>query len=267
MKTKTRKAAPMSASRQKLADLLAARDAILPTLKALEAQRDRLDAIRPDDSVAGELAKLTTQETEAMSLWSTNGQGKPPVANVKQRAALERKQAESSTAAESARRASAGVQAQIDDESRKYEALASPIKLAQFEVLIEAAEPEIIQFERVHAEAAVRVERIHRLGHLITDAAHAEVDEKTKADLFALNTAFFNRLDKVDARRRPDESVGIAAHAAWSALASALNSDANATLSPKSKAIVESTGENVVDLAEIAVRRLESLARLERAKQ
>jgi hypothetical protein len=261
MKTKS-KAAALSASRQKLADLIATRDAIVPVLLGLEAQRDRLEAIKPDDSVAGELASLAAKESADMAAWSIKG-GKPPVANVKRRAALERKQTESSTAAESARRASAGVQAQIDEESKRYEALASPIKLATYEVLIEACEPEIVEFEKVHHDAAVRVERIHRLGHLITEGAHAEPDEATKAALFSLNSAFFERLNKVDARRRPDESVGNAAHAAWSALASALNSDAAATLSPKAP---KADAERIVDIEAIAKTRLEVLARRDGAK-
>jgi hypothetical protein len=256
-------APPVSEARKSLADLISARDAIVPVLLGLEAQRDRLEAIKPDDSVAGELASLAAKESAEMTAWSVKGEGKPPIANATRRAALNKRLAASTAAAENARAASASIQSQIDAESERYEALAAPIKLAQFQVLIEACEPEIVEFERVNAEAAVRVERIHRLGHLIPEAAHAEVDEKTKADLFALNTAFFGRLDKVDARRRPDDSVGNAAHSAWSTLLTALNSDASATLSAKSP---KDDAERIVDIEAIAKTRLEVLARRDGAR-
>jgi hypothetical protein len=259
MKRAKSKPAP-SAVRQRLAELIAARDAIIPNLKRLEAQRDRLAAVqKPDGSVAAELAQLSAKESAAMAEWSKTGEGPSPISNVAKRAALERKLAASNAGAESARLVSAGILAEIDAESRRYASMAGPIQIAIVESLIAECEPEIQAFETMNAEASTRVSRIQQLGSLITDAAHAATDVEAKALLFSANTRFFDRLDKVDARRRPTEGTASEQRAQWLKLWAALDSDANAKLSDR--ASENPAGGHEVDIAAIIAARNSVLAR------
>jgi predicted DNA-binding ribbon-helix-helix protein len=258
-RTESKATAPVSDARLRLAGMIAARDAITPNLKRLEAQRDRLAIVQsPDGSATAELAILAAKEAAEMTAWSVTGDGPVPVSNVAKKAALQKTLAASNAAAENARLASAGILAEIDAESRRYASMAGPIRVATVEVLIEECEPKILAFERINAEASASVMQIQQLGLMITEAAHAAAEGEEKGLLFSLNTRFFERLDKIDARRAPSNAVADAQRDAWAALQIALDGDANATLS-------DSDGENHLtahepDIGSIIIKRNAAIA-------
>jgi hypothetical protein len=251
-----------SAARQRLADLIAARDAIVPNLRKLEAQRDRLSALeKPDSTAADELARLTVKETAALAAWSVSGEGPMPVSNAAKRQTLEKKVAALKATADSAKLASAGVLAAIQDGSRSYACMAGPVQIAAVEVLIEECEPEIEAFEKINLEASTRVTRIQQLGAMITNAAHTATDDETRTQLFSLNTRFYERINNVDARRFPSKDAAEAAadeqFSQWSSLCSALNMNAYAQLSVKP---LDNPTAHKVDIAAVAAKRLAALA-------
>jgi hypothetical protein len=256
--SKKSKAKAPSEARAKLAVLIAERDAIIPSLKRLEAQRDRLASVQaPDGAVASALADLNAKEAAAMAAWSITGDGPAPVANVAKKSALNRKFAASNAAAENARLASADILRQIDAEGLRYADMARRIRIATVEVMIEECEPRILAFEKLNAEASAAVMLIQQLGRAITDEAHAATDAEEKGLLFALNTGFFERIDKIDARRAPSNAVADVQRAAWSALRIALDSDASATLAGKG---VENLAGHEPNIAEIIAKRNAALA-------
>jgi hypothetical protein len=247
----------MSEVRQNLAALIGARDAIIPKLRALEEQRDRLVALQTlDNTAAGELAQLAAGESAALAAWSVSGEGPMPTSNVAKRQTLEKKVAATRATAENARLASVSVLAEIETESRRYASMAAPIQVAIVEVLIDECEPQIRSFEIINEELSARVMQIQQLGKMITERAHTVSDAEVKGSLFALNTRFFERLEKVNTRKEPMEDIANAQRAKWFSLWTALNTDANAQYSP-GKA---SDPEPVADIAAIVAARNAALA-------
>jgi hypothetical protein len=251
------KKAAISEARQRLAGMIEARDAIIPKLRALEAQRDRLAALeKPDNLAASELAQLTAKESAALAAWSVSGEGPMPTTNVFRRLALEKRVAASNATVANARLASVGVLAEIESESRRYASMDAPIQVAIVEVLIDEVEPQIRSFESMNEELSARVMQIQQLGKMITEKAHAVSDIEVKGSLFAFNTRFFERLEKVNTRKEPMEDIANAQRAKWSALWTALSRDANAQFSPGAA----NEPESVADIAAIVAARNAVLA-------
>jgi hypothetical protein len=257
LKNSEPKKAPISEERQRLAGLIEARDAIIPKLRALEAQRARLVALEaPDNTAAGELAQLTAKESAALAAWSVSGEGPMPTSNVFRRQALEKKVAASNATIENARLASVGVLAEIESESKRLSEMDAPIQVAIVEVMISEVEPHIRSFESMNEELSARVMQIQQLGKMITERAHAVSDTEVKGSLFSLNTRFFERLEKVNTRKEPMQDIANAQRAKWFALWTALSRDANAQYSP-GKA---SDPDPVADIAAIVAARNAALA-------
>jgi chromosome segregation ATPase len=221
----------MSAARQRLAEMIEARDEIAAKIESLQAALTRLASQQAAEGpLVGELAALDSAEAAKMNEWARSGEGDAPLPDVAKREALNRKLADARAAAEAARRAESGLQAEVARESAKLPSIARAMDLAVADILFEEAEPLIADFLEANRAVAAKASRIEVLRDVVIGMAHAAGDLEQGRPFFTALEAFDGRLQKVSGRQPPDLDVSSRHRLDWFGLVEQLRSDSNATL-------------------------------------
>jgi hypothetical protein len=232
LNTKTKDSASIvSAARQRLASMIAAREEISASIERTNAALTRLASQQTAEGpLVGELAALDAAEAAKMNDWARSSEGDAPLPDVAKREALNRKLADARAKAEAARRAESGLQAELARESAKLPAIARAMDIAIAEVLVEEGDSLIADFGAASFAVTSKRKRIEILRDILIAKGQAGGDGDPGHPFRMLLQMVDGRLQEEGGPRVPDLDAANRHRLGWHTLADRLRSDANAKL-------------------------------------
>ena len=263
MKAKSEtKSAPQSEARQRLAAMAIERAAVVARVDALRIASEKLEARTKEvEPIEAELAALDANESAAMSAWAKAGvDGPGPKSDAPKRARLSKALSEATAAAKAARVANDAVAAEHAEESRRIANLAVQMSIEVSSVIYEEVQPLIAEYElesRRLLAKRVRLDQVYGMLRATLDVVRGTEPGRVVSlnfeDLHA-------KLKRAFTEPSQDQEAASQSLSAWRELETALWVDANARL--EAKAGDSAKPEPVADIATIAKKRLQVLARL-----
>jgi hypothetical protein len=260
-------APPVSEARQSLAALIAQRAELVVKVEALHASARKLETqFGTSTPFEAELAALDASESEAMTAWAqSGGAGTAPKPNVKQRNKLNESIASSRAASNAARSAQAAILVDHAAVSQQIHQLAIPVECAIAGIITESCEPLIAEFDADNRKlAAKRVRLSQALESILGTLDHVRGSEPGRPVSFNMEH-LHGKLKVLFGPQPLDDDAASVSRLAWRDFSDALRIDANAqlaTTAAKPAKVGKEDTAHVVDIAEIAVKRLEALARM-----
>jgi hypothetical protein len=259
-------APPVSEARKSLASLIATRAELVAKVDALHVSASKLESqfglAAPFEA---ELAALDASESEAMTTWAqSGGAGTAPKPNVKQRNKLNDSIASARAASNAARSAQAAILADHAAVSQRIHELQLPIECAIAGIVTESCDSLIAEFDSENRRLATKRVRLTQALETVLDTLD-RVRGTDPGRPVSFNMEHLHGKLKVLFGPQPlDDDAASQSRLAWREFSDALRIDADAqlaTTAPKPAKAAKDT-PHVVDIAEIAVKRLEALARL-----
>jgi hypothetical protein len=267
MKTKTK--APTSEARTQLASLIATRAELVTKVDALHASARKLETqFALAAPFEAELSAMDSDEANAFSEWSrSGGAGNAPKPDVKKRGKLNEAIASARAASNAARSAQAAILVDHAAVSQKIHAIALPIDCAIAGIVSESCDALMEDFAVENRRlTAKRVRLVQALEMVVETLDHVRGTEPGRPVSLNLES-LHGKLKVLFGPQAPDDDAASQSRLAWRSFSDALRIDANANLvTGDSRATKPAKAgkatPHVVDIANIAVKRLEALARL-----
>lgn len=195
-----------SPARMRLAKLINDRLSVEAKLRDLAEAMERLNKAQGAEAqAAAALANFEAQETAAMAEWSKSSQSSPmPVANPARRDDLLAAIRAASAQAESARAAAKIIEAEQTREQGLLARLEPQFAIAIAEVLAEAVEPLLGDFEAANKQLASKAARIQEAFNAIRSLGESIANPSAARPVFVINEQLHERIRAVSGRASPD---------------------------------------------------------------
>jgi len=224
-------APPYSAVRDRLAELIAARNEASAAMAVRQLAITRLAGeLAIGDAASGELDALDTADAAALADWARAGEGDSPRPDVAKREALAKRATEATARAVALTRAHAGLVAEQAVDAAKIPAIAQKIDADVESILLEEAEPMLDELRVASAAVAAQTVRLNHLAAIVNDRAGLSIVHGVSVPGASPALAVLIGKVKNALVAAPDDDGASQSRMAWLALASDLRSDSNARL-------------------------------------
>jgi hypothetical protein len=264
-KQKHKPSAPVSEARSQLAALIAQRAELVTKVDSLHSSARKLESqfglAAPFEA---ELSALDASETSAFTEWSQSGAGTAPKPNVKQRNKLSDSIASARAASNAARSAQAAILADHAAVSQRIHELQLPIECAIAGIVTESCDSLIADFDADNRKlAAKRVRLTQALDVVLGTLDTVRGTDPGRPVSFNMED-LHGKLKTLFGPQPIDDDAAAQSRLAWRSFSDALRVDANAQLVTTAAKPAKAAKDTApaISIAEIAVKRLEALARL-----